>query len=413
MPRVRSVWLPPTLMCCLAVGAAAAPAPGRANVARSSEHRITLKADARERGFIRLRLHARPGVPVSITDERGGQVALLTPKRPDTVLRRIARWRCDRRSRRFVATAADGTSAAAAIRTASCRRRLAVVAPRRAWSHSRVRFRLVDRWGLGGFIARVCIEPPGGPARCRKVGLRARHRSARGSFRPWRPGGWRVRARTEWGRTTRGVRVPPRGRLSVLATGDSMIQRLDGALARRLRRRGVAMRSDAHPATGISKPALLDWTAQARRVARSRPDVVVMFIGANDAHPMGGAACCGAAWIAQYAARARRMMVAYARGGRARVLWLLLPAARGGIARQSFPAVNSAIRRAAASARRDVRVVDLVRVFSPRGRYRKWIRVGNREVGVRQADGIHLSDGGARIAAGVVIRTLRQERILR
>ena len=207
--------------------------------------------------------------------------------------------------------------------------------------------------------------------------------------------------------------MPPRGRLSVLATGDSMIQRLDGALARRLRRRGVTMRSDAHPATGISQPALLDWTAQARRAARSRPDVVVMFIGANDAHPMGGVACCGDRWIAQYAARARRMMAAYARGGRARVLWLLLPSAREGFARHSFPAVNAAVRRAAATARRDVRVVDLVRVFSPGGRYRKWIRVGRRAVGVRQADGIHLSDGGARIAAGVVIRTLRQERILR
>jgi hypothetical protein len=59
-----------------------------------------------------------------------------------------------------------------------------------------------------------------------------------------------------------------------------------------------------------------------------------------------------------------------------------------------------------------VRIVDLVDVFSPGGRYRKWIRRGDREVGVRQADGIHLSDEGAAIAAGVVVRELREERIL-
>ena len=45
-----------------------------------------------------------------------------------------------------------------------------------------MRFRLVDRWGLGGFAARVCIEPPGGPARCRKVRVRTRPRSTSSSF---------------------------------------------------------------------------------------------------------------------------------------------------------------------------------------------------------------------------------------
>ena len=105
-------------------------------------------------------------------------------------------------------------------------------------------------------------------------------------------------------------------------------------------------------------------------------------------------------------------MTAYARHGRTRVLWLLLPTPREGFFRQSFPAVNAALRRAASRRRRDVRIVDLVELFSPGGRYRTWIRVGDREVGVRQSDGVHLSDQGASIAANLVIRTLREERIL-
>ena len=96
----------------------------------------------------------------------------------------------------------------------------------------------------------------------------------------------------------------------------------------------------------------------------------------------------------------------------ARVLWLLLPTPRDGFARRSFPAVNAALRAAASTNRRDVRILDLGKVFSPDGHYRKWIRVGDREVGVRQADGIHLSDEGAAIAAKIVVRTLREERIL-
>ncbi len=60
-----------------------------------------------------------------------------------------------------------------------------------------------------------------------------------------------------------------------------------------------------------------------------------MFLGANDGFPMSTpsgatADCCGSAWVKEYARRARQMMGSYARGGRGRVYWLLLPAARGG-----------------------------------------------------------------------------------
>ena len=374
---------------------------------------MTLRADARERGYIRLRLHSPPGKPISIMEADGGRIARLTPRSATAILPRAARWRCDRRRRRFVAIGADGIYASAVIRTPSCRRRLAVALPARSAANREVSLRLVDRWAVGGFSARVCVEPPGGPAPCRRVRVREGERSGVSSFRALRPGGWRVSARTRWGHSVGGVRVaPPGGRLSVLATGDSMIQRLDRSLAARLRPRGVQVSSDAHPATGISKPSMLDWVAQARRAAAARPDVVVMFIGAADGFPMGGAGCCGKAWRAQYADRARSMMSAYARAGRARVLWLLLPTPRDGFARRSFPAVNAALRAAASTNRRDVRILDLGKVFSPDGHYRKWIRVGDREVGVRQADGIHLSDEGAAIAAKIVVRTLREERIL-
>ena len=36
-----------------------------------------------------------------------------------------------------------------------------------------------------------------------------------------------------------------------------------------------------------------------------RPDVTVVFLGANDGFPFGaGAPCCGAPWVAEYARRA-------------------------------------------------------------------------------------------------------------
>jgi hypothetical protein len=137
-----------------------------------------------------------------------------------------------------------------------------------------------------------------------------------------------------------------------------------------------------------------------------------MFIGANDGFAMGDAPCCGAPWVAEYARRARGMMRSYARGGRARVYWLLLPAARSGIFRETFPAVNAGIRRAARGLGDDVRLVELDEFFTPGGRFRSSMRVGGRVVRVRQDDGVHLNVTGAELAAGLIARAIRRDRLL-
>ena len=373
---------------------------------------LSLTADARDTGYVGLRLTATPGVEVTI-EESGRPLATLTPSTARTELRRAVQWRCDRRVRTFTARTADGRSTSAVLRTPGCARRLTLSSPRHVRAGATVELTFVDRWSLGGVRARLCVEAPGGGERCRSETIPSGRRKQSARFRALRPGGWRLRLSTPYSVQRRNVRALPRGgRLRLLATGDSMIQIIDGYLRQRLGPRGVSVRSDAHISTGISKPSLLDWQNQARRQAAGAPDVVVMFLGANDGFPMGPSACCGEAWVAEYARRARAMMATYGRGGRTRVYWLLLPTPRRGFFRETFPAVNAGIRRAAAEARRDVRVIDLVEVFTPGGRYRDSMRIGARVVRVRQADGVHLNTAGASLAASVIIRTLRRERIL-
>jgi hypothetical protein len=205
--------------------------------------------------------------------------------------------------------------------------------------------------------------------------------------------------------------LPASGRLRVLATGDSMVQILDGALEQRLRAAGPTwFRSDARIASGLSKPFLFDWAALARRQARAlRPDVTVVFLGANDGYPFEGAPCCASAWIRRYAARARAVMRAYVRGGAASVFWILLPAPRPRAFRAIFGPVNRALRRAAATFPRTAHLVDLGPALTPDGRFTATLRRHGRAVTVRQRDGVHLSVAGADIAAGVVLRALRRD----
>jgi hypothetical protein len=223
------------------------------------------------------------------------------------------------------------------------------------------------------------------------------------------------------GRTTKRVLIvrPASRRLRVVATGDSMIQIIDGDLQRRLTSVGpISVRSDAHISTGISKRFMLDWVAHAGATARGvHPDVTVMFLGANDGFPMSTpsgvrAPCCDAAWVHEYARRATKMMRSYARNGSGTVYWLLLPAPRSERFARVFRPVNRALRTAARSFPGVVHLVDLARTFTPGGKFRQTMLWHGRRVSVRQADGVHLSVAGASIATEIIIRQMRRDGLL-
>jgi lysophospholipase L1-like esterase len=203
-------------------------------------------------------------------------------------------------------------------------------------------------------------------------------------------------------------------RLRLLATGDSMIQIIDGYLKQRLeRRRGTVVRSDAHISTGISKPDMLDWVKKARgQAAGFKPDVTVMFLGANDGFPLAGAPCCEAAWVAAYASRVEAMMRSYLRGGRSYVYWLTLPTPRRAAFVRIYSRVNVAIKRAAARVGGGVRVIDIARVFTPGGRFRQSITFRGKTINARQPDGVHLSTAGASVAATLIVDRLRADHAL-
>jgi hypothetical protein len=124
--------------------------------------------------------------------------------------------------------------------------------------------------------------------------------------------------------------------------------------------------------------------------------------------------CCAAGWVAEYARRVASMMRSYLRGGRSVVYWLTLPAPRRGDFARVYRAVNAAIRRAAArvGGGDGARVIDLVPVFTPGGRFRAIVTFRGRTVSARQEDGVHLSPAGAAIAATLVIDRMRADRAL-
>jgi lysophospholipase L1-like esterase len=357
---------------------------------------LGLEALADETGWVSLRATAKAGSVVTVRELIGDgsvRVARFRAQADTTTRPRVVAWRCDRRVRRFLVygTGPDGRggTARARVTTPSCAGRLDVgVEPRRPRVRERLTVTLTDRWGTGDLGARVCLRRTCGRvalARGQKQGavrLRAR-RSGRAPLAVTIPGTAPIRRDL----TIRGVPGP----LTVLATGDSMIQNVDLSLQRHLARPGRRVVSDAHVSSAISRPGSLDWPRHARRTAaRIQPDATVVFLGANEGFAIGRANCCGDAWVRAYAARVRRVMRAY--GGR--VYWLALPTPRPDNFQRLFAAVNVAIRRAARGLPH-VRVVDAA--------------VPARH---RQDDGVHLDMTGADLVARQVIRAIRRDGLL-
>jgi hypothetical protein len=207
------------------------------------------------------------------------------------------------------------------------------------------------------------------------------------------------------------------GQLTILATGDSEIQLLDDFLTSAVSGRAHVI-SEAHISTGISKLSMFNWIARASVQARSEhPDITVMYIGANDGFPVPGSSgrpvsCCSRAWIEGYAGRVAQMMGSYLRQGAGRVYWFTLPTPAPSDFARYFRAINAAFELAASRFPNGVHLMDIRPVFTPGGRYRSSMTWHGRSVSVREADGIHLSIGGDRIALELLLDAMHTDGVL-
>lgn len=406
----------------------AGPVPsGAATAAAATGARdFSARVRATSPGWVSVELVAPRGTTVAITEigaasAGAGPVdaaapAQFTLDRGPRLTRRLGVWSCEQRDRRFRVAATfpggEGRIVERGVRTPSCATRVEVTPPAVAAGRT-VRVQLRDRFALGGFTARVCLDGPTGPDRCTDAVFGPGKHTARAELGRAKAGRSTLTVTTPYEQTLRRTLVARRAgqRFTLLATGDSMIQIVDGYLKQRLAGKGGRVVSDAHISTGISKPAMLNWPQHAKSSASStHPDVTVMILGANDGFPFGGTACCGDAWSGVYAARAEAMMRTYLRGGKGRVIWMLLPAPRGGNFATVFRGVNEALVKAAARFAPDqVTLLDLRKTFTPGGTYRGSIRWNGQTRHVRQEDGVHLNAAGASIAADLVIRQLRRD----
>ena len=412
---------------CRRASAASAAAPAAADRTPDAKPRVTnfLAADATRPGVITLHFFHAEGAPVTYFECIGGRARaarqLADDRRrhadPPAAMRR--RGPAGRPTRRFAATAPkpDGTLAAGtySVRTMSCTDRFAA-ASRGPRAGRLLRVRVADSWEIGGIRPLLCITPPGGRRSCERLRFPRAVAVASRRYRANTRGRVLVEVRVRDRRvrsTTIAVGLGGGGpasalRRSILATGDSMMQGIDGFLADDLGEAARACAATCDRDRDRQGPGVAGLVGRAGLPlpAASHGDGDRRERGlAADRRPRRRGEMRGEQWEDEYVRRVRAMMQTYLRRGDGRVVWLMLPAPSG--ERQDTD-LRGGQPRGAARRRR------------PRGRHgpahgpalqpRRLPRACAGAAATsasREPDGVHLNVPGTAIAAEAIVRALR------
>lgn len=198
----------------------------------------------------------------------------------------------------------------------------------------------------------------------------------------------------------------------VALAGDSMMAvGLSGQLQRDLApfKTSVTTIRAFRPATGLARPDVFDWQKEYPLMAgNGKPDVVVVAIGANDTQNLeigGKVLTIGSVeWRAAYRQRVTDYLNMLTQDG-AVVLWIKLPPMRPAKYNRNVTVVNEVAQEVVTSNPRAIWWDVSSRYVDAKGQFREFANVGDsrRQVRIRQSDGIHLTEAGAKLISEDII----------
>jgi hypothetical protein len=197
--------------------------------------------------------------------------------------------------------------------------------------------------------------------------------------------------------------------LRVLEIGDSLGIDLGNQLQSQLDAGGTVTTTVASLGdTGLSNVAYYYWPAHlATLMATDRPQMVVVFLGANDDQGIdvdGTAAAPGTApWVDAYAGRVDDLLREATNAG-ARVVWVGMPPMAEPDLNAAMQDENLIYQRQVASFGGTLYVSSAAVLGRPSGLYQTDLATASGPpVAVRTPDGVHLTPAGAGLLAGAVI----------
>lgn len=203
------------------------------------------------------------------------------------------------------------------------------------------------------------------------------------------------------------------GKVTVLEVGDSLGIDLGWGMQWALGKDDkVDLVQDARGDTGLANTGFYNWPPELRSdIASSRPQIVVIFLGANDEQNfyVGSRYVSFGTplWQQEYGSRVAEMMKEATSAG-VRVLWVGMPIMRSPVLSAAMTKVDSVFKHET-TGRAGVSYFSTWRLFStPAGQFNGGTTdAAGTPSPLRDPDGVHLDTGGEDLLGAAVIKELR------
>lgn len=211
--------------------------------------------------------------------------------------------------------------------------------------------------------------------------------------------------------TTAPTVITTRGPLRVVEIGDSLGVDLGEALESTWPSPGVKLTMAARGDTGLANSGYYDWpTALAGLLASAHPQVVIVFLGANDLQSMVSESKIlydgTSAWNAGYAARVTAVISESVRAG-SHVLWIGEPAMQTAFINAGMARIDGIAKRVVARYHGEAAYLNSNSILAPDGTFSFDVTGPmGQEVQVRTPDGVHLMAAGADLLAAATAEAL-------
>jgi uncharacterized protein len=203
------------------------------------------------------------------------------------------------------------------------------------------------------------------------------------------------------------------GPIRLVEIGDSLGVDLGEAMESSWPATSARLTMAARGDTGLSNRAYYNWpTVLAGLLANTRPQVVIVFLGANDLQSMVAGSTIlydgTPAWNAEYAVRVTAVISESVRSG-ARVLWIGEPVMQTAFINAGMARLDGIAERVVARYPDDAAYLSSNSVLAPDGSFSFYARgLTGGQVQVRTPDGVHLMPAGAELLAAAVAKALAE-----
>lgn len=213
-------------------------------------------------------------------------------------------------------------------------------------------------------------------------------------------------------KTATAVAATP-GKCKILFIGDSLGNNLASGVINQLNgTSGLTLVNLTRSSTGLSNSWFYNWPKELPAMLKKyKPDLVVMFIGANDHQDIrskGKSLRFGSKpWVAAYAGDVKKIVDQSSAAG-AQVAWFGLPSMRNGAFSNYMKVMNDTVQSVVPAAKNSTYIPTWEHMSTSKGRFLEYASVNGSRQRLRGQDGIHFSTTGQKVLSAFAVTKIAE-----